>query len=391
MALRPYALPALAFLVASVYWPTWDGGALTPRWVVFSIGVLLLWGTPIRMTVVHWLGGIFIVYAALSGLWSPQVWPWARDLWYLIVTAAVFCAAAEQDDLSPVYIAFAAGVALSGFLAVPEMQGWIVLPNINHPAGLFGNKNYMAETAVVALVAALPQWRRWWMWPVYLGLALAIVLPRARGALLGLDVVLIVYFFRYNTIAGAALLLATAAAGWLMLGEPSHPEANLSNTFILRAAIAWSTLAHATWFGHGLGQFFTEFPLWTPHVTILSQRPAEAHNEVINVLAELGLPGTVLWLGFFGLVFHRAVGIVRLALLALLAISLTSFPLHLPATGFMVALLAADAVIARRRILLEQFVRRDRLGGRMVEGSRRAYRPGTLDDPSSGATVAAAR
>jgi O-antigen ligase len=391
MALRRFALPALAFLIASAYWPFWDGGAITPRWAILASGVLLLWGTPVRVTTIHWLGAAFIVYAALSGLWAAQPWPWFRDLWYLVAMAGVFCVAAEQDDLTPAYIAFAVGVAISGFLALPEAQGWIDLPNINHPAGLFGNKNYLAETAVVALVAVLPQWRRWWMWPVYLGLAMAIALPRARGALLGLDVVLIVYFFRHNAIAGAALLLATAAAGWLMLGEPSHPEANLSNTFILRAAIAWSTLMHATWFGHGLGQFFTEFPLWTPHVTILSQRPAEAHNEVINVIAELGLPGVVLWLAFFAVVLWRAAGCVRLALLALLAISLTSFPLHLPATGFMVALLAADAVIARRRVLLEQPVRRDHAGGWLAGGTRRAYRPGAGDDPSDGTDVAAAR
>lgn len=369
MAVRRFALPALAFLVASAYWPYWDGGALTPRWMVLALGVLLLWGTPIRMTAVHWLGLAYIGLAAASYFWTPQFWPWAQQLWILVLLGGVFCLAAEADDLRPAYFAFAVGIALSGFVAALEALDWIALPNANHPAGLLGNRNYLAEAGVLALIAVLPQWRRPFMWAVYLGLALAITLPRSRGALLGLDVVLVVYFFRHNAVVGGALLLATAAAGWLMLGEPSRPELHYANTAILRLAIAWSTLTHATFFGHGLGSFFTEYPLWTPHVSIIGTRPDHPHNEVVNVIAELGLPGVVLWVAFFAAIVHRAVGTTRLALLAILAIGCAAFPLHVPATGFVCALLAGDAVGARRRLLREQHDRRASLRPGVGDGA----------------------
>lgn len=384
MGVRRYALPALAFLVASAYWPFWDGGALTPRWMILSIGVLLLWGTPIRMTALHWLGLAYIAYAALTGLWTPQIWDYARELWYLVLLGGIFCVVAEIDDFQPIYLAFAAGVALSGFVAVAEMQGWISLPNANHPAGLFGNRNYMAEAGVLAFVAILPRWRSPVMWPVFLGCALAIVLPRSRGALLGLDVVLIVYFLRCNVVIAGALLLATAAAGWLALAEPSVPSQHLANTGILRLAIAWSTLAHMSFFGHGLGSFFVSYPLWTPHVTILGSRPAHPHNEVIDVIAEVGIPGLVLWTWFFVLAFKRSVGTTRLGILALLTIGVTSFPLHLPVTGFMAAVLAAHAVASHRRVLSEQRDRRAPLYPRAVGGYARRYSAGAWDIEAGG-------
>lgn len=387
---RRRLLPALAFLVAVAYFPFWDGGALTPRWMLLSIGVLLLWRTPIRMTAVHWVGLAFLAYAGLSYLWAPQLWDWARQMWQLVLLAGIFCLAAEEEDLTNTYLAFAVGIALSGYLAVLEEFDWLPLPNPNHPAGLLGNRNFLAETAVLALIVVLPQWRRRWMWPVYAGLLLAVALPRARGALFGLDVALILYFLRHNAIVGGALLLGTAAVAWLMLGEPSRPEIHYANTMILRLAIGWSTLAHATIFGHGLGSFFTEYPLWTPHVSIIGSRPDHPHNEVVYVIAELGLPGLLLWVAFFWLVLRRAVDVAQLAVAALLAIGLTSFPLHLPATGFVAALLAADAVIARRRVLSLQHDRRDALRGGMGSGDLERDQGGALAAARSGEGLSAA-
>lgn len=298
----------------------------------------------IRFTLAHWFGAAFLAWAALSLLWTPILHAGIAEIVKLALMGCCFVVGAELDNPKPVYKAIVFGTAISGALAILQTFGWEFVPQLSPPAGLFVNRNYLAEIGVVATILAFGN-GIWWAIPFT---ACAALLPHSRGALSALLLVGFLWVWRRSrALALVAALGVTGAVGALYALEPNlvvdrptddpHVHGSALDT---RADVWMVALRHLDIWGHGVGSFMVEYPLWTPHPSLMDTRPAQAHNEAIHEAAELGLPGVVLLAGFFACCLRGRLDVERFALVALLAISLWSFPFHLPATGALAGLVA---------------------------------------------------
>ncbi len=334
--MKRWALPVIAFLAMVAFWPWWESGGLIPRWAILAIGapiaVLVL---DIRMTPLHWAGLALLGWSATTVLWTPVPLAGIGELAKLLIFAACFMVAAETDDLRPTYLAIIAGVAVSGGIAIAQFLGYEGVQSLNGPAGTFINRNYLAEMGLLALIPAL-YLRQYWALPLVL---IAAFQPMSRGVILAAGAALVVWVWtRSRAVAG---LMGLGVVAMLLMPLPHSLTDNSSLTE--RLGVWKATVEHLTWFGYGTGSYYVEFPTFMPHPVLVHNRPAHAHNEILNAASEIGLPGVLALLLFFGIGLRYTAEMERLVLVASLVIGLFSFPLHLPASGFVVAVVAGSA------------------------------------------------
>lgn len=344
-----YLLAAAALLITLAFWPYWEGGGITPRWAVLAVmgACCLTAASEIRMTRAHWIGAAFLAYATLSLLWTPVETDGIGAMFKLAFMALVFMAASECDDIGPAYAALGLGVTVSAAIAVTQALGEPWVPVLVGPAGLFVNKNYLSEIAVVTLV--LTAGRGWWV--LVPGPAVALLLSHSRGSLVALAAVAVVWCLPRSRALAGAVAGVCVACGIVSLSLTLGPkELHDESSLVHRLGVWTPTLRHLTPFGYGIGSFYVTYPTFNPHPVLALTRPEHAHNEVINVASELGVPGLVLFLAFFGYAAWTAAETERLAIVAIMVVGMFSFPLHLPATGFVAALVAGWSTRRLRRV-----------------------------------------
>lgn len=332
-------LAVLAFAVAVGFCPSFLESAGTPRWIILSLVVpWLVLHRAWVVTPAHRLGAAYIAWIAIGALWS---WAWTETLlrvWELALLGGVFCLASAQERIKPAVMAFCAGIALSGFLAVPQAMGWTWIHQVAEPAGLFMNKNYLAEAGALALVAAVV-YRAWWLVP---GCALAALLPQSRGAVAALGILAVVWLWRRDraTAVGAALIGAIYLVWQFQGADPIDSSLGSRVSFWINAlAMAWE---HP----FGTGSFWAAYPAfhdaWWPTTTgayRIDMRPQNAHNDALTILAEHGVVGLIL-MGWFCVLVFRNTGRERWILGCFLALGTVNFPFYNPATGFLAAMVA---------------------------------------------------
>ena len=341
---RPYLLAffqyAFAFLVSTLYWPGVAGAATTPRWALMALVVpWLLREQPLRAS--HVAAAVFAIWAAFTLIWTPNRFDGIGSLLVLFVLACLFCLGSQTRDLRRVYIGFALGVTVSSGFAVAQYLGYAPFGTLTPVAGLYINRNFMAEAAALVAIALVCE-RLWWFIP---GLLPAIILPEARGALLGLAVALAVqYRAHWRILLPVAAVAVLGVAYWTII--------KLGGSDAERSLI-WRSAAHGiTLFGHGVGSFWSTYPSFDLRINPASS-PEHAHNEFIDIAFELGLVGLVL----FCIVCLTLVGpldTVRLVLIGLLVESCFEFPIHMPSTAFLGMVVAGHAV--RDRYVLRDLV-----------------------------------
>lgn len=344
----PNGLAALTFVVGAAYLPGILSAATAPRWWVLAIGApLLALTTPFRtISLGHWLGAALLVFVAAGLSWSTSPWDTVEGLVAIAVLAVVFALAAEQDDLTPCWIALAAAAWVSAAVMLAQVSGLEAVLNVaTGPSGLFLSKNMMAEFAVLGLVAALALRR----WVLAVGPAVCLVLPFALGepsaetivALLSASVVGLLAFARRPSklvlaSLGAVLLAGGAATAWMMVHKLESSTAR---------QIIWNDVAgNLTWLGSGLNTFADRFPIYE-----------FGHSEPVQLAFELGIPGLALIVGILIYAVTAPDRWREKALLAALAACcLVWWPMRAPATAMVGALLAGHLCGVRaRRVVLE--------------------------------------
>jgi O-antigen ligase len=218
------------------------------------------------------------------------------------VLAALMGATVVASVLTIVTYDATAGSSLGGLLAASESDG-------SRAVGPFGNPNYFGEflaTAIVSAVGLALVSRQTALRIALGGVALlacvALALSLSRGAIVALVVGLGVLAMIRNRFVGVGLVAAGAAAVGLLyprflewrLGSTSPTEIaalNASDSGRLDAVLAGPQLfLSSPLFGVGFGQYSVTSARFTEgHIAIGS------HNWYMNVLAEQGVVGAVLW------------------------------------------------------------------------------------------------
>ena len=354
---------AIAFMVAAAHWPGFAAPHLAAGWILLSaalpLALMRLWQVPAVTTVagparmfawpgLHWrkIGAPFLVFAWAGALWSPAPGTTLMEAWHWTLLGCAFALGASLPSIRAPLSSFAAAIAISGFLALMQSTGWVAMRTLDgYPAGLFVNKNYMAEAAAAALAACLAlashDKRAWLLVP---GLVLALGLGQSRTALAATGVCGCFWLLRRQKWAALAVAAAIAAAL-----VPSVPRIAVDTTVQQRLEM-WELAARAlTFWGHGAGSYWAMFPLIGSEAGLaiwnFRQQPHHPHNEILALAFELGfmalLPLSILLSALCrGFAKGAEDEAAFLALLAVAVVALGAFPFRNPATGFVAALCA---------------------------------------------------
>ncbi len=327
-----------SFLVTVAFYPQLHDVAAMPKWVCIGIIIpLIVLRLEVRMTALHYAGLAIILYAALSLLWIEVIDDGLWEMWHLALLGAVFVIAAELPDIDWPLRAFVIGTGISSLIAIGQSLGWRGLPvmSTHIAAGFYLNQNFMAEACAVGLVVALS--RRWWV--LFALNVPAIVIVEARGALLGIAAGALVAAFAKSMRLGLTCIIAAL----LFIGAATilRPGDNIGS-MNERLSIWADTWDGLNVMGHGFGSFFTEFPVKATRIPTGVNRAEYAHNEGLNLLFEMGIPGAILVSIFCGMLWARASKEQRMVFAAIGAMACFSFPLRLPSTAFVFALVAGS-------------------------------------------------
>lgn len=324
-----------AFAVTTAYVPWFADAAGAPRWILLS----LLVPSFVRartVTLPHVMGLLILGWAAWSLTFATVPLEGLQTLWQFALLAAVFCTGFEMETLEPVFVGAGFGIALSGLVALGQVIDG------HQPTGLFLNKNFMAEAALVITIGLLVYRRT--------GIALlcvpALLVPQSRAVLLALLVVGAIALWRHRLRWTMAIMLGCIAWALALHGLDLRSAGE-------RAMIWGSTIQHLTLLGHGLGSFYIDFPSWGD----FGQRFNHTHNDWLEIAYELGVIGVALFGALVVGAMRQAGGGMRYVLAGFLVIGCFGFPLYLPVTGVLAALCLGHLWAVWYRLHLAVFMR----------------------------------
>lgn len=332
----------IGFIVAATFWPGQAGAAETSRWaslcVLVSIGLFFV---SIRPTVVHVIGVIFLVYAVLSLWWAPVWYDGIAALMQFAIIAGAFLLGHEMEDSTPLYAGIGLGLAISSVVSLLQWYGFEPVVSISSgtsPAGLFINPNFAGEIAALVLIGLVLS-EAWW---ISAGLLPVLLLSHSRAALLSLAVCGSLYIWqrwRWRILIIAPFLIALVFFGtenkWLY-----------SDSMTNRWAIWFDSIDGLNLVGNGIGSFYSTLPEYATRLNTQLYQPWHAHNDLLETAFELGIPGVLLLLALFALIFAGAHQRERSVLLGFCIIAMFGFPLHTPTSAFLIGAVAGHAARA---------------------------------------------
>jgi hypothetical protein len=338
----------LGFAVAAAYWPGLLSAAYVPRWAVIAVGVPAV--SSLRLDCldakVRVLIAALLCYGLTSLAVSPDPLAGLSELCFICFLGNALTMASSLEHIDDLMLGFAYGMVVSVALVVSWYTlGWSPLPYWFAAAGLFYNTEVLGETAALIAVWALVE-RRWSMAAV---LMLPVVTTGSRVGVLSIAVALI-YVWRPSW---KVIAFATLCAFWLaLMAVIAVPDFKFHSAG-LRAVIWGATAMAITPLGNGLGWF-------------QAAHPSEqfAHSDALQAMAELGV-GSVLVFALAGLAWWRGNGKLaeRATFVAVCVQAAVSFPIHMPAAGFLAAVLAGHLVGDRSVVCLGRHIGRIEDGG----------------------------
>lgn len=346
---------AFGAAVSLAFGPGMFDAGTAVRWAVLALGAPLC----LIFSTVHVPRPAILIALALglllaaTCLYAPDTGNALDEFFHMSILLGVFMLGAATTDLEKFWRGIAAGVAVSAVIACIQSFGYSPVYQSVPPAGLFMNKNILAESALIALLVSIAYRRYVLLMFAVMAWALTTSIA-AWGAFWFAVAVWILTSKRLPALVAYILIavLVAATSLFFVLGWPSA---------LARIAI-WSwALQDLSLFGHGLGSFgaahaLTEF----------------THSEPLQAIYEFGIFAIVPVA-----VFLYALGgknePERSILFAIAALSFLSFPLHMPLTGACAALAAGNLVAGRL------FVRERNVSGSSLafltsgwQGTRRA-------------------
>lgn len=328
-------MPFFGFLITAAFAPTWSGAADAPRWIVLAVALPLIYlcsqYRSVQFTLPTMLGGVWLLWAVVTATWSPLPADGLGAVAQLVILAGAYWFGACYEDLDHLYRGMIYGLVPSLLLVPFQLYGWSPVLQVASPAGLFINKNFLAETALPLLILAVARG-----WPGMAAVASVCVLaPLSRAVLLAGACVASLAVPRRYWYVGAVCIPAVV---WIIfIASVGHLE-----SLDQRLDIWANTVSGITFAGHGAGSFRTLYPLYASMGDVLTSRPEHAHNDFLEMAFEHGVVGLGLFGCFLASVFCTGAKDTRLALLALCVVACFAFPLHNPATAFLAACLCGN-------------------------------------------------
>ncbi len=346
----------LGLFVMAAYWPGIIGAPTTPRWIALSVGcsLLLFLADRITVTAAHVAGLIFIAWCALTLLWSADVDEGVWQLLQIVGIVAAFALGSATVSLRGIYAGCAVGIAASSVIVIAQHLGlFAALPHYYYFGGLFYNANAMGEAAALVIVACVATR----LWTGALVCLPALVLSGSRAAMLGVALAGAAWLWSNHlrmTLVVLSVLVSILGAGYVLVVGVN--DASLNH----RLAIWSDTSRNITLTGHGLGSYWETFPKIAKATNISHERPARAHNEVLDIAFETGIIAAALFL-VFALTLSGPLSPERMILIALAVEAMLGFPFRAPATAFIGGVVAGRAARDRGRVVDQVGAGRDRL------------------------------
>lgn len=343
-------LGAFGFVVAVAYWPGLLSAAFAPRWAVIAVGLPLLFrldpralNGPMQAAI-----GAVLLGGAASLLLSPDHMGGTLDLFLMVLVALACIAGAEMESAERFLGGMCVGLAISAGVAALQKYGFDVrgVAQDSSPAGLFFNREVLAEIAAPLLVWALFS-RRLWLATFAL---VPLLLCESRTAVAAAVITCIVGLRKYMP-RGAALVLLVLVAGLCALSLLLLGPEKLSSA--QQRVILWGAAVLALdWTGHGLGWFRAAYP-----------GVEFAHSDVLQALVEIGpLGAAILVVPALAVINRGGERAERLAFIVICIEALVSFPLHMPATALLAGVLAGRVAGSRAHVRARQSIGRSEDG-----------------------------
>lgn len=333
----------LGLLLSLAFDPLAFQGATTPKWALLAVAlpVMVSLSSPNHFSRLHLIGAGFLAWCVLSLTWTSNLWDGFGLGIHLIILSLAFVLGSRSESLAAIFKGLALGLTVSSLLVViPHDEFSTVLTS---EQGLFGNQFALAEVAALTIIGCVV-YRLWWFIPgVIPSLVPLHSQTTPRSALLGLGVAGLAWLWSRSRVASLSLAALVCAAA--IASAFYRPESSWQ-----RVTIWQDTLAGLSFFGHGLGSFFTDFVWHAANIDTSFERPEHAHNELLEWAFELGAVGLVLFCAFWWQAYRTADLATRCLIAGVLAIGMVSFPFHVPATAFVGSLCAGHACRVRRGI-----------------------------------------
>lgn len=321
----------IGFLLLNIYLPGIIGASIPTGWLFLLIILpLFLFQINIDVKFSHILGFLFLLYAALSFVWTANLNIALMFFLQFVALSLVFCIGSSIKNIKWFLVGLGIGLLPSDIIATIQYfyHYPVVFTLPLHTAGLFINQNMFCEASAVLFVTLLI-FEFWWILPLTLP---GLIYVHSRAAIIGVIVGTELYLFKKNK------LYFYIFNGFLMLCFLVTFRNFTFSSVIERFNIWLDVLNGFNIFGNGVGSFEITYPFYATHIDTALARPKFAHNDLLQLMYEYGI-------GFvFFAIFVFSILKVRknenIILVSILTISLFSFPLHIPVIAFIWFLVA---------------------------------------------------
>lgn len=310
-------LGSYSFFLSVCYIPVFYSGSTTVRQVYLALTTpILVWlFKPNKFTSLHLIGLIFLIWCSISLFWSFNLLDSIDSLIYWLILAYVFILGSKVENIAPIFIGLALGLSLNIF---------------NLPTGLFVNQNVLAETSLLVIIGLII-YQQWWFIPI---LSINIIVPSSRGVFVAALITLLVWLWNKSKLASLGILISLFGISSVLY----YFNYKLGSA-IERLHLWNDTFNGVTFLGQGVGTYHSAYPYFAELIDTFKYRPKQAHNDYLQVLFELGLPGLMMMLGFIYLTMKINKN-EKYILIAFLIMACFSFPLYMPVSAFIFAIVA---------------------------------------------------
>lgn len=287
-----------------------------------AVAAVMVWRIQLTST-------FFIVLAYVAGmaLLSPAGFDATLLFMHFLILAVLFC---TRFDLRQATMGAAIGMAVNSLFMLFQHYGYTAIPMLSPMPGLFYNRNIGAEAAGIILALAVA-YRLWWFIPGIL----PVLVFGSRAPIIALGVAGGCALWRRSPFQG----LMGVLGGLLFVVTVMHDYGGLTDMW-QRVGVWQDMLPALRPWGHGLGSFIYEFPLYQRHTSALQLRFENAHNDFLQLCFELGLVAVVAAVVILVQLWYAPRSPAWYALVVFLVEGCFGFPLYEPVTACLAAVCA---------------------------------------------------